>query len=84
MRKRKFCYLLKRDLSAGWSSDQDAAQLVDIVAEITHVANIDRIALAAFYVFSYIHAADSRRDGLLDVGNRQPILRGFGPIHLQV
>src|SRR5579864_8102487 len=84
MRKRDFRYLLNRDLRAGWSCDENAAQLIYVVAEVTQIANIHGIAFAAFYVFGYIHATDPRRDSLLYVGNRQSVLRSFGPVHFEV
>src|SRR5436190_1844957 len=45
------------------------------------VAHVNGIALAPFHVLRHAHAADAGGHGLLDVRNRQPVLRSLEPVH---
>src|ERR1700709_2587217 len=60
MRKEDLRYLSQRNLCSGWRADENATHLVDIVAEVPLVANIDGIALSAFDILRNILSADTR------------------------
>src|SRR5713101_5689760 len=57
--ERNLGHLCDRNLRASRSSNQDPSQLLDVIAKIAVVADIDWISLAAFDVFGDHFAADS-------------------------
>jgi hypothetical protein len=59
MREEDFRYLTKWNLGPGWSADQHSQHLLNIVAEVSLVADIDRIAFASFDVFRDILTSDA-------------------------
>jgi len=76
--------LLDANLRAGRSGDEHAAQLLDVVAKIAVVPDVDRIAFAALDVFRDHFTADPRTDRLLDIGNGQAVAGSFEPVDLDV
>ena len=58
MRKGDARYLPKRNLRTRWGTDQDSAHLLDVVAEVSLVADVDGVTFTAFDVLSDILSAD--------------------------
>src|SRR5579859_295952 len=84
VRKINLRDLLDWDLCAGRGCNQYAAQLLDIIAEIPFIAHVHGISLTAFYVFTNIHASDTRRNGLLNVSNSETVFRGFRAVYFHI
>ena len=83
-RERNLGHFGNRYLRPRRCRNQHATQLSDVVAKITLVADIDRIAAAAFDVFGNIHASNAGFHRLLYVGNGQTVLRRFRTIDLHI
>src|SRR5258706_15843823 len=83
-RKRDFGDLLDGNLRAGRSGDEHAAELLDVVAKIAVVPDVDRIAFAALDVFRDHFTADPRTDRLLDISNGQAVAGSFEPVDFEV
>src|SRR5215469_12842463 len=83
-RERDSGHLFDRNLGPGWCANQNSAQLIDIVPEVSVVADIDRIPLAPFDIFRDHSAADTGTDRLLDIGNGQAVTGGLLAVHFDV
>ena len=59
-------------------------QRFDVIAEITLVANVHGVSLAPLNILSDIHAANARRNRLLNVGYSEPVPCRFRAIDLHV
>src|SRR5579875_884746 len=59
MREGDLRYLPQRNLCPGWSADQHATHLLNIVAEIPLVADVDGITFAALDILGDILSADA-------------------------
>src|SRR6516165_10831896 len=83
-RERDSGHLFDRNLGPGRCANQNSAQLIDIVPEVSVVADIDRIPLAALDIFRDHGAADTGTDRLLHTGNGQAVTGGLLAVHFNV
>src|ERR1700733_14920317 len=60
MREGDLRYLPQWNLCSGWSADQHPTHLLDIVAKVSLVADIDGVAFAALDILCDILSADAR------------------------
>src|SRR5215471_236309 len=83
-RKRDSGYLFDRNLGPGRCANQNSAQFIDIVPEVSVVADINWIPLATFDIFRDHGAADTGTDRLLHIGNGQAVTGGLLTVHFDV
>src|SRR5215831_8275337 len=76
--------LLDRDLSARRCRQEYSFQRFHVIAEVTLVANIHRVALAAFNIFRHIHAANPRSNRFLNVSHRESVSGSFRAVDFHV
>ena len=70
--------LTQGDMPAGGGGDEHRPQRRDVIAQLTAVAKIHRVAFQPLYGGRDVHAADGRLDNVLHVAHRQPVA-GDGP-----
>src|SRR5260370_12611585 len=76
--------LAQRDLRPGWRADQHSSHLIDVVAKISLVADVDGIALAALDIFSNVPPSDARFDRCLTIRDGEAVARGLWPINIHI
>ena len=69
--------LSQRDLRPGWGADQNSTHLLDVVAKISLVADIDGIALAALDVLRNVLSSDARFNRRLNIRDGETVARGL-------
>ena len=63
-------YLPQRNLCTGRGADEHASHLLDVIAEVSLVADIDGITFPAFDVLSDVLSTDSGGDCALHIADR--------------
>src|SRR5258707_14384290 len=65
----------QRDLRPRWRADQNSTHLLDIVAKISLVADVDGIALATLDIFSNVLSSDAGFNRRLNIRNGKTVAR---------
>src|SRR5258708_474579 len=74
----------ERNLRASRRHQQDSTKRVQVAAIVREIADVDRIALAAFDGGRDIFAAHARADRALNVADSQAVPRGDCAVHVHV
>src|ERR1700756_1239199 len=77
-------YLSQRNLRPRWRADQHPAHLLDVVAEVPLVANIDGITFTALDVLRNVFTTDAGGHRRLNVRHGETVTCGLWPVDLNV
>src|ERR1019366_6213383 len=76
--------LTERNLSAAHRRHQRAGKVVDVIAQLTRVADVDRIALPSFDRRRDVIAADGGHDHFLHFADRQSMPRDLLAFEVEI